>query len=143
MDPTTFLRLEILRRRRVIGFIMLLINIFTHCTLLLLLEAWSDPQPHHTSILTDARWLMELLLGHPDRIRCELGVRKHVFEALINELRSMGYGDNRYVCLEEQLGIFLYTCVTGLTSRHVGERFQRSNDTITRCISTTYLLCIY
>lgn len=143
MDPTTFLRLEILRRRRVIGFIMLLINIFTHCTLLLLLEARSDPQPYHTSILTGAGWLMELLLGHPDRIRCELGVRKHVFEALINELRSMGYGDNRYVCLEEQLGIFLYTCVTGLTSRHVGERFQRSNDTITRCISTTYLLCIY
>ncbi|KIK71790.1 hypothetical protein PAXRUDRAFT_676657, partial [Paxillus rubicundulus Ve08.2h10] len=33
---------------------------------------------------------------------------------------------------EEQLGIFLYTCVTGLSSRHVGERFQHSPDTITK-----------
>ena len=78
---------------------------------------------------------MELLLGHPDHIRCELGVRKHVFEALINELRSMGHGDNRFVCLEEQLGIFLYSCVTGLTVCHVRERFQQSNDTVARCVS--------
>ena len=114
---------------------MLLINIVTHCTLLLLLEARSDPQPYHTSILSGAGWLTELLLGHPDRIRCELGVCKHVFEELVNDLRSMGHGDNRHVCLEEQLGIFLYSCVTGLTVRHVGERFQRSNDTVARCVA--------
>ncbi|KIK73416.1 hypothetical protein PAXRUDRAFT_37870, partial [Paxillus rubicundulus Ve08.2h10] len=36
------------------------------------------------------------------------------------------------VSVEEQLGIFLYTCVTGLSSCHVGERFQRSPDTVTR-----------
>lgn len=144
MDPTTgmFLHLEILRRRRVIGLIILLINIVTHCTVLLLLEARSDPQPYHTSILTGAGWLMELLLGHPDRIRCELGVRKHVFEALVNELCSMGYHDNRSVCLEEQLGIFLYSCVTGLTVRHVGERFQRSNDTVARYVSIQILIPI-
>jgi hypothetical protein len=140
MDPTIFLRLEILRRRRVVGFIMLLINIIIHCTALLLLEARNDPQPYHTSILTGGGWLIELLLGHPDRIRCELGVRKHVFEALVNELRSMGYGDNRSVCLEEQLGIFLYSCVTGLTVRHVGERFQRSNETVARCVSIQILI---
>ena len=140
MDPTMFLHLEILRRRRVIGLIMLLINIVTHCTVLLLLEAHSDPQPYHTSILTGAGWLMELLLGHPDRIRCELGVCKHVFEALVNELRSMGYGDNRSVCLEEQLGIFLYTCVTGLTVHHIGERFQRSNETVARYVSILILI---
>ncbi|KAJ8593508.1 hypothetical protein M405DRAFT_721598, partial [Rhizopogon salebrosus TDB-379] len=34
--------------------------------------------------------------------------------------------------VEEQLGIFLYTCVTGLSLRLVGERFQCSPDTITR-----------
>ncbi|KIK28078.1 hypothetical protein PISMIDRAFT_92177, partial [Pisolithus microcarpus 441] len=26
----------------------------------------------------------------------------------------------------------MYTCVTGLTIRHVAERFQRSNDTVSR-----------
>ncbi|KIM65146.1 hypothetical protein SCLCIDRAFT_48308, partial [Scleroderma citrinum Foug A] len=34
--------------------------------------------------------------------------------------------------VEEQLGIFLYTCVTGLSSRHVAERFQHSTDMITK-----------
>ncbi|KIK26420.1 hypothetical protein PISMIDRAFT_44254, partial [Pisolithus microcarpus 441] len=36
------------------------------------------------------------------------------------------------VGVEEQLGIFLYTCVTGLSSCLVGECFQRSTDTITK-----------
>jgi hypothetical protein len=36
--------------------------------------------------------------------------------------------------LEEQLAIFLYACVTGLSVRHLGERFQRSNDTISKYV---------
>ncbi|KIM51297.1 hypothetical protein SCLCIDRAFT_94157, partial [Scleroderma citrinum Foug A] len=36
------------------------------------------------------------------------------------------------IYVEEQLAIFLYTAVMGLSSRHVGERFQRSNETIVR-----------
>ncbi|KIK25445.1 hypothetical protein PISMIDRAFT_96751, partial [Pisolithus microcarpus 441] len=36
------------------------------------------------------------------------------------------------VTVAEQLGIFLYTCGTGLSTWHVGERFQHSPDTITR-----------
>ncbi|KAK0440669.1 uncharacterized protein EV420DRAFT_1249896, partial [Desarmillaria tabescens] len=38
----------------------------------------------------------------------------------------------RNVFLEEQVAIFLYMCVTGLSVRHVGERFQRSNETIAK-----------
>ncbi|KIK14079.1 hypothetical protein PISMIDRAFT_117675 [Pisolithus microcarpus 441] len=34
--------------------------------------------------------------------------------------------------LQEQLGIFLYIVVTGLIIRHVGERFQQSNGTISK-----------
>ena len=37
-----------------------------------------------------------------------------------------------YISLEEQLAIFLYTSVTGLTVQHVGKRFQQSNATILR-----------
>jgi hypothetical protein len=44
----------------------------------------------------------------------------------------MGHCDSKNVTLEEQVAIFLYTCVTGLTTRHVGERFQRSNGTVSR-----------
>jgi hypothetical protein len=85
-----------------------------------------------TSILTGEGWVLELLTGHPECIRCELGVHRHVFLELITELRRLGHTNSRFVSLEEQLAIFLYTCVTGLTIRHAGERFQRSNETISR-----------
>jgi hypothetical protein len=88
--------------------------------------------PYHTSVLTGQAWVLELLNGHPERIRTELGVHKHVFLALVQELRGLGMKDERNLLLEEQLAIFLYTCVTGLSIRHVGERFQRANGTIAR-----------
>jgi uncharacterized phage protein gp47/JayE len=91
-------------------------------------------QPYHTSILSGEAWVQELLNGHPGRIRCELGVSKHVFQQLIRELHTMGYMPTRHVSLEEQLAIFLYTSVTGLTTRHVGERFQRANATISKFV---------
>ena len=64
-------------------------------------------------------------------IHTELGVYHHVFYAIIDELHELGHSDSKFVTLEEQLAIFLYCYVTGLTVRHLGEWFQRSNDTIT------------
>src|ERR1700690_136220 len=94
-------------------------------------DATSAPrQPYHTSALTGEGWVLELLAGHPNRIRTELGVSHHVFSELINTLRSFGLQTSRHVLLEEQLTIFLYAAVTGLSTRHLGERFQRSNETI-------------
>ena len=49
-------------------------------------------------------------------------------------MQCMGYGDNKYLKLEEQLAIFLYGSVTGLSVRHLGEHFQRSNDTIAKWV---------
>lgn len=89
-----------------------------------------DRTPYHTSALTGEDWVLELLHGHPERIRCELGIRKHVFHLLIDTLKGMGVKRSRDVSLEEQLSIFLYMCITGLSVRHVGERFQRANETI-------------
>jgi hypothetical protein len=89
-------------------------------------------QPYHTSILSGEGWVQELLNGHPKHIQCELGVTKHVFDQLIHELESMGHTRSRYMSLEEQLAIFLYTSITGLSVRHVGERFQRSPATISK-----------
>ena len=88
--------------------------------------------PYHTSALSGADWVRELLDGHPERIRNELGVHKHVFCALVEELQLAGHGPSKHVYLEEQLAIFLYTCVTGLSFRHVCERFQRSGDTVSK-----------
>jgi hypothetical protein len=120
-------------RQRLLRYIALLISILLTATHTLLQDSLpKDPEPYHTSALSGEEWVIELIVGHPERIRCELGVHADVFQALITELRDLGHTNSRYVSLEEQLSIFLYTCVTGLTIRHVGERFQRSNDTISR-----------
>jgi hypothetical protein len=99
-------------------------------------KTYYDKQPYHTSALSGMAWVNELLTGHPDRIRCELGVRRHVFYVLLNLLHDSGCRNSKYIMLEEQLAIFLYACVTGLSVRHhdVGERFQRSNDTISKYV---------
>ena len=78
-------------------------------------------QPYHTSILSGEAWAQELLHGHPRCIHTELGVEEPVFRELVIMLCNMGHNN---VTLEEQLAIFLYTCVTGLTSTCIGERFQ-------------------
>jgi hypothetical protein len=114
-------------------YITLFISILlTALTGILNEESTRTREPYHTSILTCEGWVMELLEGHPNRIRCELGVSRDIFLELINELRRFGHGNSKYVSLEEQLAIFLYMSVTGLTIRHVGERFQRSNETISK-----------
>ena len=90
-------------------------------TLMRLICCYYMKEPYHTSILSGYAWLQELLQGHPQCICTELGVHKDVFYALIREPQSMGHGHTRYVTLEEQLAIFLYTSVTGLSIHHVGE----------------------
>ena len=66
-----------------------------------------DKQPYHTSALSGSAWVLELLTGHPKHIQSELGVQKHIFNILLQLLSNAGYGDSRYITLEEQLAIFL------------------------------------
>lgn len=87
---------------------------------------------YHSSKLSGEEWVEELRNGHPDRIKTELGVSQDVFETLILVLEDIGFHRSRYVSLAEQVAIFLYTCTSALSVRRVGERFQRSNSTITR-----------
>ena len=75
----------------------------------------NDPEPYHTSILSGWGWVEELLEGHPGHICCELGVSREVFLKLVSVLCGFGFGSSRYVDIEEQLTIFLYMSVTGLT----------------------------
>ena len=114
-------------------YITLFISILlTALTGILNEESTRTREPYHTSILTGEGWVMELLKGHHNCIQCELGVSCDVFLELIEELRRLGHGNSKYVSLEEQLAIFLYMSITGLTIRHVRERFQWSNETISK-----------
>jgi len=86
-------------------------------------------QAYHTSKLSGEEWVKELINGHHNRIWTELRVHVHVFLALVHELWAVcGLRDSHYVGLNEQVAIFLYMCVTGLSIWHVGERFQHSNS---------------
>ena len=97
-------------------------------------QTYYDKTPYHDSALTGAAWVCELLGGHPKNIHKELGVQKHVFRAIIIALQIAGYMQSKFVTLEEQLAIFLYTCVTGLSLGHVCERFQRATETASKYV---------
>jgi hypothetical protein len=121
-------------RRRLLAASAYLVNVVGAAAVL-----YASPhywkQPYHTSALTGAQWVKELLEGHPDRIHNELGMHLHVFLALVYELQSLcGLESSQHVEMEEQVAIFLYMSVTGLSIRHVGERFQHSNETISRYV---------
>ncbi|KIK34305.1 hypothetical protein CY34DRAFT_39823, partial [Suillus luteus UH-Slu-Lm8-n1] len=65
--------------------------------------------PSHTSASTGQAWVLELMTGHPDRIRHNLGVNLQVFEELLEVIHTHGFQPSRNgVSIEEQLAIFLY-----------------------------------
>jgi hypothetical protein len=102
-------------------------------------ESYYNKTPYHDSALSGAAWVCKLLNGHPKHLRKELGVHKHVFAALILSLQNAGYMQSKFVTLEEQLAIFLYTCVTGLSLTHVCERFQGSIGTTSKFVLFFYI----
>jgi hypothetical protein len=122
---------RIQRRRLLIQILGIFVNTII-VALILFAAPLYDKEAYHTSGLSGAAWVLELLEGHPGRIRCELGVSKEVFQFLVAYLQQMGISHSRGILLEEQLAIFLYRCVTGISVRHAGERFQRSNDTMSK-----------
>ncbi|KAH9953769.1 hypothetical protein BGW80DRAFT_1132489, partial [Lactifluus volemus] len=64
--------------------------------------------PYHTSSLSGEAWVQELLTGHPQRIRNELGVYRSTFIMLVRAIQALGLQPSRHVSIEEQLAIFLY-----------------------------------
>lgn len=90
--------------------------------------------PKNTSILTGQAWMDELLCGeNARRFYDNMGMQKHVFVALRGEMMDAGIlGDTQWVTATEQLGMYLYTLITGLSTKKIQERFQRSPDTVSK-----------
>ena len=87
----------------------------------------------HDSQLTGDQWMKELLGGHEKRIRDNLGVSQEGFQYLEQLLKNeRTLRSTRNMGTTEQLGIFLYAVTTDLPMRKLGERFQRSTETIQR-----------
>lgn len=88
-------------------------------------------EPLNKSRLTGPEWVQELQDAHPSRFRDMMGMNKHVFHRLLEELeRRAGLRDSKHIQTDEQLTIFLYICTTGLSVRKSQDRIQRSNDSI-------------
>ena len=100
-----------------------------HCCLV---HADDDPCQSRTSILSGQMWIEELPEGYPDHIYCELSVWKEVFLELVYTLHSFGVTGSKHISLKEQLSIFLYMSMTGLTICHTGKHFQHSNSMISK-----------
>jgi hypothetical protein len=108
-QPQAWLTARIQMQRRLHQLIVLFLSIIITATTAVV-QSLEGPgrEPYHISILTGEGWVMELLGGHPDRIRCELGMSLDVYSDLISDLRAMGHVNSKHVSLEEQLAIFLY-----------------------------------
>jgi hypothetical protein len=92
-----------------------------------------DKETRNDSKLTGQEFMEEQLAGHPGVFYDTFGMNKHVFRRLLKALKEKaGFSDSKNVTAEEQLGIFLYAVITGLSIRKLEGRFQRSKDTITR-----------
>jgi hypothetical protein len=98
--------------------------------------------PMYDSKLSGEDWVQELLNGHPGRFHDNLGMSKHVFRKLVHELQMYaGLDDSKHIMKEEQVAIFLRLCRTGGVTRDRQERFQRSPNTISRCVAEYILHC--
>ncbi|XP_056692169.1 uncharacterized protein [Spinacia oleracea] len=92
-------------------------------------------EPCMTSILTGEMWVKEMLTGHP--IRCVNAFRMEppLFLRLCKDLSSKyGLKASCNMSIHEKVGILLYALAQGVSNRVLGERFQRSGDTISRAI---------
>ncbi|KIK91055.1 hypothetical protein PAXRUDRAFT_150399 [Paxillus rubicundulus Ve08.2h10] len=70
---------------------------------------------------------MDILSASTASLAC---IRRSSYVQLIAELQDLIHTNSKFVSLEEQVTIFLYSCVTDLTLKHIGEQFQQSSDTI-------------
>lgn len=94
-----------------------------------------NPEPYHNSILTGRGWVQELLDGHRDRMKDSLAFRPPIFRRLERELISRGHlSSGRHIDTTERLAIFLYQATTNNSVRATAERFQRSNETVSKCV---------
>jgi len=81
--------------------------------------------PMHTSVLSGQQWVEELLDGYDGHFYDAFGMNKHIFHYLVEVLwQKAGLDDTKHVSLKEQLGIFLYTAVTGASNQKVQKCFQ-------------------
>lgn len=109
----------------------------------------SSKKPMHTSKLTGAVRVNEILTGHESLSKRNFRMEASVFHALVNKLREKQLlADSRFVSVEEKVAIFLYALAKNASNETLQDVFQHSGETISRHFravleAVTQLTCIY
>ena len=101
-------------------------------------------EPMYDSPFTGEMRMQEFLRGHDGRFYNSFGMKKEVFFHLKYELQELAQlTDTCHLTMDEQLGIFLRLCRSGNVVRDIQEQFQRSPDTVSKCILYYFLYFLY
>ncbi|WVZ52286.1 hypothetical protein U9M48_003362, partial [Paspalum notatum var. saurae] len=98
-----------------------------------------EKEPIHTSSLTGAKKVREILEGHESWCKSEFRMEPAIFKATTNFLRRENLlRDTRGVTIEEQLGMFMYMISHNASNQMLQKAFQQSGETIYRKISEVF-----
>ena len=92
------------------------------------------PRPMCTSTRSGHQYIHEVMnCGNPKRIQEVLRMKLEVFQFLCSELKSKGgLAPSRFMTVEEQVAMFLWTVARAASNCDVQEHFQHSGETISR-----------
>ncbi|XP_066160728.1 uncharacterized protein [Oryza sativa Japonica Group] len=109
----------------------------------------SSRKPMHTSKLSGACRVNEILTGHQSLSKRNFRMEVNVFRALVDKLREKQLlADARDVSVEEQVAIFLYALAKNASNETLQDQFQHSGQTISKYFgvvldAVTQLTCVY
>jgi len=103
----------------------------------------------HTSKLSGAERVHEILTGHESLSKRNFRMEVSVFQALVNKLREKQLlDDSRAISVEEKVAIFIYALARNASNETLQYEFQHSGETISRHFGAvldaiTQLTCVY
>jgi hypothetical protein len=109
----------------------------------------SSRKPMHTSKLSGACRVNEILTGHQSLSKRNFRMEVNVFRALVDKLREKQLlADARDVSVEEQVAIFLYALAKNASNETLQDQFQHSGQTISKYFGVVLdavkqLTCVY
>ncbi|XP_066317791.1 uncharacterized protein [Miscanthus floridulus] len=109
----------------------------------------SSKNPIHTSKLSGAERVHEILIGHESLSKRNFRMEVGVFQALVNKLREKQLlADSRAISVEVKVAIFLYALVKNASNETLQYEFWHSGETISRHFGAvldaiTQLTCVY
>lgn len=109
----------------------------------------SSRKPIHTSKLSGACRVNEILTGHESLSKRNFRMEAGVFQTLVHKLREKQLlADSRFISVEEKVAIFLYALAKNASNETLQYEFQHSGETISRYFgevldAVTQLTCIY